>query len=31
MNPYIIVGMLLVSLCLLTTLGIRGFLRRVIG
>jgi ABC-2 type transport system permease protein len=31
MNPYVIVGMLLVSLCLLTTLGIRGFLRRVIS
>jgi ABC-2 type transport system permease protein len=31
MNPFLIVGMLLFSLCLLTWLGIRGFLRRVIG
>ena len=31
MNPALIVGMLIASLCLLTWLGIRGFLRRVIG
>jgi ABC-2 type transport system permease protein len=31
MNPYLIVGMLVASLCLLTWLGIKGFLRRVIG
>ncbi|WP_433974057.1 ABC transporter permease [Tunturiibacter lichenicola] len=31
MNPYLIVTMLLASLCLLTWLGIKGFLRRVIG
>jgi ABC-2 type transport system permease protein len=31
MNPFLIVGMLVTSLCLLTWLGIRGFLRRVIG
>ncbi len=31
MNPSLIVGMLVASLCLLTWLGIRGFLRRVIG
>ncbi|MDQ2835518.1 MAG: ABC transporter permease [Acidobacteriota bacterium] len=31
MNPLLIVGMLVASLCLLTWLGIRGFLRRVIG
>jgi ABC-2 type transport system permease protein len=31
MNPILILTMLLASLCLLTWLGIRGFLRRVIG
>jgi ABC-2 type transport system permease protein len=31
MGPWIIVGMLLFFLCLLTYVGIRGFLRRVIG
>jgi ABC-2 type transport system permease protein len=31
MNPYLILSMLLTSLCLLTWLGIKGFLRRVIG
>lgn len=31
MNPWLILGMLAASLCLLTWLGIRGFLRRVIG
>jgi ABC-2 type transport system permease protein len=31
MNPMMIITMLLVALCLLTWLGIRGFLRRVIG
>ena len=31
MHQYLIVTMLLASLCLLTWLGIRGFLRRVIG
>ena len=31
MNPVLIVSMLVASLCLLTWLGIRGFLRRVIG
>ena len=31
MNPILILTMLAVSLCLLTWLGIRGFLRRVIG
>lgn len=31
MNPVLILGMLVASLCLLTWLGIRGFLRRVIG
>jgi ABC-2 type transport system permease protein len=31
MNQFLIVGMLVASLCLLTWLGIRGFLRRVIG
>jgi ABC-2 type transport system permease protein len=31
MNPILILGMLVASLCLLTWLGIRGFLRRVIG
>jgi ABC-2 type transport system permease protein len=31
MNPVMIVTMLLVALCLLTWLGVRGFLRRVIG
>jgi ABC-2 type transport system permease protein len=31
MNPYLILSMLLTSLCLLTLLGIKGFLRRVIG
>ena len=31
MNPYLIVTMLVASFCLLTSLGIRGFLRRVIG
>jgi ABC-2 type transport system permease protein len=31
MNPFLIIGMLCASLCLLTWLGIRGFLRRVIG
>jgi ABC-2 type transport system permease protein len=31
MHPAMIVIMLLVALCLLTWLGIRGFLRRVIG
>ena len=31
MQPWAIVGMLVVFLCLLTALGIRGFLRRVIG
>jgi len=31
MNPYLILTMLLASLCLLTWLGIKGFLRRVIG
>jgi ABC-2 type transport system permease protein len=31
MNPYLILSMLLASLCLLTWLGIKGFLRRVIG
>ena len=31
MNPFLILGMLVASLCLLTWLGIRGFLRRVIG
>ncbi len=31
MNPVLILSMLTASLCLLTWLGIRGFLRRVIG
>jgi ABC-2 type transport system permease protein len=31
MNPFLIIGMLVTSLCLLAWLGIRGFLRRVIG
>ncbi len=31
MNQYLIVAMLIASLCLLTWLGIKGFLRRVIG
>jgi ABC-2 type transport system permease protein len=31
MNPILILTMLVASLCLLTWLGIRGFLRRVIG
>jgi ABC-2 type transport system permease protein len=31
MNPILILSMLVASLCLLTWLGIRGFLRRVIG
>ncbi len=31
MNPILILSMLAASLCLLTWLGIRGFLRRVIG
>jgi len=31
MNSFLILAMLIVSLCLLTWLGIRGFLRRVIG
>jgi ABC-2 type transport system permease protein len=31
MNPILILGMLVASLCLLTWLGIKGFLRRVIG
>jgi ABC-2 type transport system permease protein len=31
MPPALILGMLVVALCLLTWLGIRGFLRRVIG
>jgi ABC-2 type transport system permease protein len=31
MNPILIVSMLLASLCLLTWVGVRGFLRRVIG
>jgi ABC-2 type transport system permease protein len=31
MNPILILSMLVTSLCLLTWLGIRGFLRRVIG
>jgi ABC-2 type transport system permease protein len=31
MNPVLILSMLVASLCLLTWLGIRGFLRRVIG
>jgi ABC-2 type transport system permease protein len=31
MNPFLIIAMLLVSLTLLSWLGIRGFLRRVIG
>jgi ABC-2 type transport system permease protein len=31
MNPILIVSMLFASLCLLTWLGVRGFLRRVIG
>jgi ABC-2 type transport system permease protein len=31
MNPYLILSMLLTSLCLLTWLGVKGFLRRVIG
>jgi ABC-2 type transport system permease protein len=31
MNPFLILGMLCASLCLLTWLGIKGFLRRVIG
>ena len=31
MNPILILGMLVASLCLLTWLGIRGFLHRVIG
>jgi len=31
MNPYLILSMLVASLCLLTWLGIKGFLRRVIG
>ena len=31
MNPALILSMLVASLCLLTWLGIRGFLRRVIG
>jgi ABC-2 type transport system permease protein len=31
MNPYLILSMLIASLCLLTWLGIKGFLRRVIG
>src|ERR1700722_8227932 len=31
MNPTLILGMLVASLCLLTWLGIKGFLRRVIG
>ena len=31
MNPILILGMLVASLWLLTWLGIKGFLRRVIG
>jgi ABC-2 type transport system permease protein len=31
MNPFLILGMLCVFLCFLTYMGIRGFLRRVIG
>ncbi len=31
MNPILIVGMLCIFLCFLTYLGVRGFLRRVIG
>lgn len=31
MNPWLIIGMLTLSMCLLMWLGIRGFLRRVIG
>jgi ABC-2 type transport system permease protein len=31
MNPFLILGMLCASLCLLTWIGIKGFLRRVIG
>ncbi|MCU1321910.1 MAG: type transporter [Acidobacteriaceae bacterium] len=31
MHPLLIIAMLVVALCLLTWLGIRGFLRRVIG
>ncbi len=31
MNPIFIVSMLVASLCLLTWMGVRGFLRRVIG
>lgn len=31
MNPALILSMLVVALCLLTWIGIRGFLRRVIG
>ena len=31
MNPFLILGMLLTSLCLLTWIGVKGFLRRVIG
>jgi len=31
MNPILIVSMLVASLCLLTWMGVRGFLRRVIG
>jgi ABC-2 type transport system permease protein len=31
MNPVFIVSMLVASLCLLTWMGVRGFLRRVIG
>jgi ABC-2 type transport system permease protein len=31
MNPILILGMLMLSLCLLSWIGIRGFLRRVIG
>lgn len=31
MNPWLIIGMLALSTCLLMWLGIRGFLRRVIG
>ncbi len=31
MNPILIVSMLVASLCLLTWIGVRGFLRRVIG
>jgi ABC-2 type transport system permease protein len=31
MNPVFILSMLLASLCLLTWVGVKGFLRRVIG